>query len=878
MPVLFFFFIVSMMDLMTTDDGRKPPTTKDNATTKIETAKEEDLKHERQPLHDFMNNDYSKNDNTKDFNKHEKCKKNFNKNFKKNFNLKKGDNKSIESYTMNFYLTNIRGLRSKLESFKNILIEGKIDIAMVTESHCQRDSCIKIPNYTVYYRNRCQKEKGGVCIYVNNKFANSCVKLETGLDASEYFVLKLECFTPSLILIVFYGVIEQQFPNEVIAMQGDLFEVVKKYVDEGNSVFWAWDFNNHLGEELGLKGNTGKMSEGGENLVNFVKEEELELLNQRDVTHTHVDKKHGTTRILDLVLTNVGSKVTNFKVDGELKNTPYRLIKCKGGQRRVFTDHVGVKWSAQLQRNTKKTNKTTMWNMDKKGGNAEYERITNSMAVFVENKVMECDDIEEIYDYILEMIDKAKDEAYGKTTKTKSQMRRQSDKQIWRQRTKEVERAVESMEKVRLTDRVWEMRGKLSEKFDDRQFVGVRDPKSGKITQDREETFDVLINYNEELMKKDESEEEEDEELIALQEAKKFILEEALKADTFAEDETLTVEDFERVIKKIKQNNKNVYSDFIKAGHSFQLAIFLFYKKCYEQETRPQSFSWTELLKLFKGKGNRLELRFNRFIHLKPWGPKVYEKMLMTKFEDKLFGHTPEFQVGGQRMGSTNEHLLAMITVMRRLERENQGGGIVFMDIKACFDKIRLQDILFESTQCGVMGRPLRAIKDYTDNLVIHMQGDPDMTRTATLTNTTGQGSGFAPVGTSMVMAKTLENNMKSKSPSEQDLLIGKVKNLELKPNFFVDDLAKPCQNNSELKANGDVITETLDELKLQAHPEKSGILVFGENQEQLVKEIKNDPPKVQKFNLNIKSEETYLGMCFTNQGADDSIIGSQLS
>ena len=76
-----------------------------------------------------------------------------------------------------------------------------------------------------------------------------------------------------------------------------------------------------------------------------------------------------------------------------------------------------------------------------------------------------------------------------------------------------------------------------------------------------------------------------------------------------------------------------------------------------------------ELQRLFKGKGNRLEMKANRFLHMKGWGPKVYEKMLMTKMESKMFKNTPEFQVGGQKLGSTNEHLAAMITVMRRLEK-----------------------------------------------------------------------------------------------------------------------------------------------------------------------------------------------------------------
>ena len=95
-------------------------------------------------------------------------------------------------------------------------------------------------------------------------------------------------------------------------------------------------------------------------------------------------------------------------------------------------------------------------------------------------------------------------------------------------------------------------------------------------------------------------------------------------------------------------------------------------------------------------------------------------------------------------MGSTNEHLLTMIITMRRLELVRGGGSIIFLDIKACFDRIRLSDILYDAARSGVTGRPLKNIKEYTENLNIKMQGDPDPSRSRSITNSTGQGSGFA--------------------------------------------------------------------------------------------------------------------------------------
>ena len=146
------------------------------------------------------------------------------------------------------------------------------------------------------------------------------------------------------------------------------------------------------------------------------------------------------------------------------------------------------------------------------------------------------------------------------------------------------------------------------------------------------------------------------------------------------------------------------------------------------------------------------------------------------------------------------------------------------------------------------------------------------MQRKERISNSTGQGSGFAPVGTSLVMAKTLEMKIKSREMEERASIINSVGGITLHHNFFVDDLSKNCSNGKELNLNGEIITEALNELQLQAHPDKSGVLVYGKNREDFKKMIVSHPPQVQDFKLGFKEKETYLGMIFSCVGAEDSI------
>ena len=97
---------------------------------------------------------------------------------------------------------------------------------------------------------------------------------------------------------------------------------------------------------------------------------------------------------------------------------------------------------------------------------------------------------------------------------------------------------------------------------------------------------------------------------------------------------------------------------------------------------------------------------------------------------------------------------------MKRLEKAQGGGICQFMDIKTCFDRMTLSDSLYECSEAGVVGKPLRMIKEITNNLKIKIQGDTDSKRSRDLTNCLGQGTGYAPTGTGVTMASTLENNM----------------------------------------------------------------------------------------------------------------------
>ena len=234
----------------------------------------------------------------------------------------------------------------------------------------------------------------------------------------------------------------------------------------------------------------------------------------------------------------------------------------------------------------------------------------------------------------------------------------------------------------------------MSYKFKDKQFVAVKDPSTGKMSKPRDEAYQILLDYNKELLRKDKV--VKSKEVVECERVKQLVTNSALISDTWSSDDDLEWSDFVEVLDKIKKDNKNVYRDIVKAGPLFKVAIFKFFQRMYREEVQPDDFARTILMKLWKNKGSRADLKMNRFIHLKPWAPKVYEALVMKKISKRLTAHTPEFQIGGKKTYSTTEHLITIMMTMQRLQKDQGGGICMFVDIRTCFDVLQLDDALHE--------------------------------------------------------------------------------------------------------------------------------------------------------------------------------------
>ena len=144
----------------------------------------------------------------------------------------------------------------------------------------------------------------------------------------------------------------------------------------------------------------------------------------------------------------------------------------------------------------------------------------------------------------------------------------------------------------------------------------------------KEEIKETVINYCADVLKKNPPRDGFEMEFHLKNDLHDFRMEEV--SEDSGKDEEISSDDFDEAIKKFKKKNKKAYHYIVKAGESFKKGMFKFMERIHSDENLPNSWEYTVLIQIYKGKGARELLENNRFIRSKLWKPKLYEAMVFT--------------------------------------------------------------------------------------------------------------------------------------------------------------------------------------------------------------------------------------------------------
>ena len=198
------------------------------------------------------------------------------------------------------------------------------------------------------------------------------------------------------------------------------------------------------------------------------------------------------------------------------------------------------------------------------------------------------------------------------------------------------------------------------------------------------------------------------------------------------------------------------------------------------------------------------------------------DALVVNKMKEPLKKNLSMYQIGGLPGHSILEHIFTLKTVLARLEEIGKGFVFLVVDIISFFDKENIYDCLETLETLNVNKKAVRMWYLMNMNTKIAVKTAFGMTEEAEVGDCLGQGT----AGAGLVSAANLDLGLQKYFNNSPDVMhYGGVK---IQPLSYQDDIATPCTNIDMAKSQAEKMSKMLKYKSLEAHHDKSGILVLG--------------------------------------------------
>ena len=773
-----------------------------------------------------------------------------------------------DSKHLRFFVCNLRGFNSKKLVFEKIIHDINSDLIVITETHCVDVQIPKIPNFRTFHRNRSVRAKGGIAVMVRDSIARDCAQVWCGEGEQEVLAIEFSRLEPKLVVIASYGVQANSFGTGV--QEANMLEIMGRMADwkeEGFNIVWAGDMNLVIGNDL-VPGNDMIISPVGRLFNKQIERYEFQIANNLvDDPTTFVDLKSGKKRSLDLVVTNCLEKIKNFQIDHSKSFTPFTIKKVKGELVKTYTDHKAIVFDLNLSIDLTKlrsVDKTLAWMYNSIENDIKYEIVTDDSIEWLLYIIENEKDIDKVVEKINKFLIKTKFRCYKIKSFCSSKFDDFMMEDVWRHRVQELTRIQEELAKEKEPNQIFKSKKLIDARNSNNPVTSIKNMETGEVLTDVDDIFQYLLDYNQDNMKKGDAISEEVDMIQKMRD--EWLMEMFEGCDECPQ--TIPWSNFVKVVKKTHAQNKPVFRDFLMAGPYFKMAIFALLNRIYMEEDIPEVMRMTKLTKIYKRKGSLGDLKNFRFVHCKGWLGKLFERCVMSIIEDKINENTSEHQIGGKKLYSTRDHIATLLCLARVNEVQKTPTIISLFDLKACFDRIRMNDVFADVAETGADIKAVKVLHEFTREVKIQISGDPEPARSAVVYDTCHQGSNFAPKGTSLSVGKVTEKAIEIDD-------CAKLGELEVPPRDFVDDVAVANKDADSTRTNGERFSKAVELLSMECNHVKSAVIVMGGENEVVEKvraDLRADPMRVHGKEVEVKNAEPYLGFILNEKGVRASI------
>ena len=580
--------------------------------------------------------------------------------------------------TFSVLLVNMRGYKSKERSLMNLIKKVQPSCVTLNETQLAGRAKVSLAPYTSWTKNRATKGGGGVATAVSERFKNCSVSAGEGEGEDEFLVTRVECFRPALCIINCYGEQRKTSKDEVEKKWRRLRDVMEGVRARNELCLLIGDLNKLVGTgALGIPGNSPEISLGGKLLRELLATGNWSLVNglAPDIViggpFTRKDPATGNLSCLDLCVVSCEllPYVHNLVIDSGREMAVARAVKMGKTFKMVYSDHFTclLTFTNLPRRKEAKKEKKVVWNLAKEGGWDQYKVLTDVYSEAL-RKVIETDNtVEEKMNKFEKIHDKIKYKAFGKVTIGGKLTNKSEDfvdvlkegeqaEALFEEQVRKANDAIEDIKKLKIpkAGKIWEIRKEvLGGKKACLEATAIIHPESGKLVVSRREIKEISLEYCKSTLRNNVPSEDYHEHIQSkIQKVK-------VKVSEGGGESKINRDTFNCVLAKFKKSGKKNYDFLVKSGKQFQEVVFKFCLEMIEKETFPSSFKQTTLHMIFKGgQGRRHNLADNRFIHSKPWWPRLAEGLIVEEgLKQPLVEGSSVYQIGGQPGHRSEEHL-----------------------------------------------------------------------------------------------------------------------------------------------------------------------------------------------------------------------------
>ena len=239
--------------------------------------------------------------------------------------------------------TNAAGLKSKQESFFNLMNKFEASIITIQETKLTKVGTVKIPGYQTFEKIRKTRGGGGLLTVVHEDLEP--VLVSEGNDDIEILVVEGVIGSEKLRIINGYGPQEDDDIKDILTFWQEFEAEIMKAKDNGCLIIAEMDANAKLGSTI-IKKDPNEMSNNGRLLMDIIERQNLIVANCLEICKGTITRQreleHKTEKsVIDYIVVcqELSKHLIEVSIDEDRVNVLERFVKKKSGNRIIPSDH-----------------------------------------------------------------------------------------------------------------------------------------------------------------------------------------------------------------------------------------------------------------------------------------------------------------------------------------------------------------------------------------------------------------------------------------------------------------------------------------------------------------------------------------------------------